>query len=61
MSEQAPALEQRRSIDPLQAFQQAIPFQHQGRLWEVEQFYEIVLKALAPEPGQMAKLTPLVP
>lgn len=45
MSEQAPALEQRRSIDPLQAFQQAIPFQHQGRLWEVEQFYEIVLKA----------------
>jgi tetratricopeptide (TPR) repeat protein len=31
-------------IHPLQAFQQAVAFQNQGRFWEAEQLYQIVLK-----------------
>src|SRR6266849_850210 len=34
-----------RAIDPLQAFQRAVSFHAQGRLWEAEQLYAIVLQA----------------
>jgi len=34
-----------KTLHPIEAFQQAASFQQQGRLWEAEQLYEIVIKA----------------
>ena len=45
MSERTTSLMQGRRMDPLQAFQQAAALHGQGRLWEAEQLYEVVLTA----------------
>jgi tetratricopeptide (TPR) repeat protein len=44
VNEQGSVFERRGIIGPLRAFQQAIMFQAQGRLWEAAQLYETVLK-----------------
>src|SRR6266849_3689935 len=45
VTEQALPLTSRGPMDPQQAFQRAAEFHAEGRLWEAEQLYEIVLKA----------------
>src|SRR5260370_23401091 len=48
-----------RRPGPLQAFQQAVSFHEQGRLWEATQLYEIVLKADAHHYEPVYRLAPI--